>query len=93
MLCFSLLLDEENNPQCRRYKFTLFIKKQSCDNNILSLLFVGECSAAQIEAIQDLHPENMINCHLRFKDQNLDIPASEVFSANIDFDFDSGKYR
>ncbi|XP_040215305.1 nuclear pore membrane glycoprotein 210 [Rana temporaria] len=52
----------------------------------------GECSAAQIEAIQDLHPENMINCHLRFKDQNLDISASEVFSANTDFDFDSGHY-
>lgn len=59
---------------------------------IYLFLFVGECSAAQIEAIQDLHPENMINCHLRFKDQNLDIPASEVFSANTDFDFDSGKY-
>ncbi|KAM5147759.1 nuclear pore membrane glycoprotein 210 [Mantella aurantiaca] len=52
----------------------------------------GDCSADQIEAIQDLHPENMINCHLRFKDQNLDVQASELFFANTGFDVDSGHY-
>ncbi|XP_072277334.1 nuclear pore membrane glycoprotein 210 [Pyxicephalus adspersus] len=52
----------------------------------------GECSATQIEAIQDLHPENMVNCNLRFEDQNIDIPASEVFSAATGFDVDSGHY-
>ncbi|XP_068107947.1 nuclear pore membrane glycoprotein 210 [Hyperolius riggenbachi] len=52
----------------------------------------GECSAAQIEAIQDLHPEHSVNCQLRFKDQKLDFAPSEIFSALTAFDVESGHY-
>ncbi|KAM3914823.1 nuclear pore membrane glycoprotein 210 [Leptodactylus fuscus] len=52
----------------------------------------GECSSAQIEAIQDLHPGNLINCHLHFKDQNPDVPLPEIFSVKTGFDVETGHY-
>ncbi|XP_040262784.1 nuclear pore membrane glycoprotein 210 [Bufo bufo] len=52
----------------------------------------GECSSAQIEAIQDLHPGNLIHCHLHLKDQNPDVPPPEIFSVKTGFDAETGHY-
>ncbi|XP_075689920.1 nuclear pore membrane glycoprotein 210 [Rhinoderma darwinii] len=52
----------------------------------------GQCSSAQIEAIQDLHPENLIYCHLHFINQNLDVPPPEIFSIKTGFDTETGHY-
>lgn len=52
----------------------------------------GECSSGHIEAIQYLHPENLILCHLYFKDQNPDVPPPEIFSIKTGFDVETGHY-
>ncbi|XP_071984236.1 nuclear pore membrane glycoprotein 210 [Engystomops pustulosus] len=52
----------------------------------------GKCSPAHIEAIQDLHPGNLIQCHPHFKDQNPDVLASEIFSIKTGFDVETGHY-
>uniref|UniRef100_A0A8C5QI72 Nucleoporin 210 n=1 Tax=Leptobrachium leishanense TaxID=445787 RepID=A0A8C5QI72_9ANUR len=52
----------------------------------------GECSAAQIEAISELHPEDILNCHLQFQEQKLDISPLDLFTAKPEFDAESGHY-
>ncbi|XP_069823220.1 nuclear pore membrane glycoprotein 210 [Dendropsophus ebraccatus] len=52
----------------------------------------GECSSGHIDAIQDLHPENLIHCHLHFKDHSPDVPAPELFSIKTGFDVETGHY-
>ncbi|XP_077133093.1 nuclear pore membrane glycoprotein 210 [Ranitomeya variabilis] len=52
----------------------------------------GDCSSVQIEAIQDLHPENLIHCHLHFKNQNPDVSPPEIFSIKTGFDVETGHY-
>ncbi|KAG9483682.1 hypothetical protein GDO78_009547 [Eleutherodactylus coqui] len=52
----------------------------------------GECSSAQMEAIEDLHPGNLIHCHVHFKDQNPDVPPPEIFSIKTGFDVETGHY-
>ncbi|XP_075431104.1 nuclear pore membrane glycoprotein 210 isoform X2 [Ascaphus truei] len=52
----------------------------------------GECSVGQIEAIEELQPQSIINCHLHFNDHTLQIPAPEIFTAKPGFDAESGHY-
>ncbi|XP_056380163.1 nuclear pore membrane glycoprotein 210-like [Hyla sarda] len=52
----------------------------------------GECSSGQIEAIQELHPESLIHCHLHFKDHSPDVPPPELFSVKTGFDVETGHY-
>ncbi|XP_063796677.1 nuclear pore membrane glycoprotein 210 [Pseudophryne corroboree] len=74
-----------NSQTAIMHKFVLEIGGNS--NNLK-----GECSAAQIEAIKDLHPENLIHCHLHFKDQNTEISPPEIFITNTAFDLETGHY-
>ncbi|KAM9324460.1 nuclear pore membrane glycoprotein 210 [Gastrophryne carolinensis] len=53
---------------------------------------IGTCSPLQIDAIQNLRPEKLLNCHLQFKDQNINVPPSEVFTTSAGFDVESGQY-
>ncbi|NWX09478.1 PO210 protein, partial [Caloenas nicobarica] len=52
----------------------------------------GECLPAQIEAIAELQPQSIINCHLDFNHDGLDFPAHEIFIAEPGFDAVSGHY-
>ncbi|XP_075039219.1 nuclear pore membrane glycoprotein 210 [Mixophyes fleayi] len=52
----------------------------------------GECSTAQIEAIEDLHPENLIHCNLLFTHQNTEISPPEIFTTKTEFDVETGHY-
>ncbi|KAM4721755.1 LOW QUALITY PROTEIN: nuclear pore membrane glycoprotein 210 [Rhinophrynus dorsalis] len=52
----------------------------------------GLCSSTQLEAIQRLHPENMVTCHLQFNDPKLEVSPSEIFVTSPGFDVDSGHY-
>ncbi|CAH2313255.1 nuclear pore membrane glyco 210 [Pelobates cultripes] len=52
----------------------------------------GECSAMQFEAISEIHPEDVIICHLEFHDQRLEISPLEIFTAKTMFEVESGHY-
>ncbi|KAK2534436.1 Nup210 [Columba livia] len=52
----------------------------------------GECLPAQIEAIAELQPQSIINCHLDFNHDGFDFPAREIFIAEPGFDAVSGHY-
>uniref|UniRef100_A0A452QY33 Nucleoporin 210 n=1 Tax=Ursus americanus TaxID=9643 RepID=A0A452QY33_URSAM len=52
----------------------------------------GECSPAQMEIIDTLHPESLISCQLQFKQDVFDFPARDVFTAEPGFDATLGRY-
>ncbi|XP_053325422.1 nuclear pore membrane glycoprotein 210 [Spea bombifrons] len=52
----------------------------------------GECSPVQIAAIDELHPENVLSCHLHFTEPNPEVSPLEMFSAKPGFDAESGHY-
>ncbi|XP_076972518.1 nuclear pore membrane glycoprotein 210 isoform X2 [Tamandua tetradactyla] len=52
----------------------------------------GECSSAQMEAIENLHPESLISCQLQFKQDVFDFPARDIFTADPGFDATLGQY-
>ncbi|NWR58588.1 PO210 protein, partial [Bucorvus abyssinicus] len=52
----------------------------------------GECSPAQIEAITELQPQSLINCHLDFNNDVFVFPARDIFIAEPGFDAVSGHY-
>ncbi|XP_014445955.1 nuclear pore membrane glycoprotein 210 [Tupaia chinensis] len=52
----------------------------------------GECSPAQTDTIETLHPESLISCQLRFKQELFEFPARDVFSAEPAFDAALGQY-
>ncbi|NXW83436.1 PO210 protein, partial [Alopecoenas beccarii] len=52
----------------------------------------GECLPAQIEAIAELQPQSIINCHLDFNHDGYDFPAREIFTAEPGFDAVAGHY-
>lgn len=52
----------------------------------------GECSSAQREAIEALHPESLISCQLQFKQDVFDFPARDIFSVEPGFDTALGKF-
>ncbi|GAB1291073.1 Nuclear pore membrane glycoprotein 210 [Apodemus speciosus] len=53
---------------------------------------IRECSPAQREAIEALHPESLISCQLQFKQDVFDFPARDVFSVEPGFDAALGQY-
>ncbi|XP_063142719.1 nuclear pore membrane glycoprotein 210 isoform X2 [Rattus norvegicus] len=53
---------------------------------------LGECSSAQREAIEALHPESLISCQLQFKQDVFDFPARDIFSVEPGFDTALGQY-
>lgn len=53
---------------------------------------LGECSPAQREAIEALHPESLISCQLQFKQDVFDFPACDVFTVEPGFDAALGQY-
>lgn len=52
----------------------------------------GECSPAQIEAIEKMRPQSGIGCQLHFSNDVFDFPASEILTAEPGFDVASGHY-
>uniref|UniRef100_A0A7N5KGU2 Nucleoporin 210 n=2 Tax=Ailuropoda melanoleuca TaxID=9646 RepID=A0A7N5KGU2_AILME len=52
----------------------------------------GECSPAQMEIIETLHPESLLSCQLQFKQDFFDFPARDVFTAEPGFDATLGRY-
>ncbi|XP_072576304.1 nuclear pore membrane glycoprotein 210 isoform X1 [Vulpes vulpes] len=52
----------------------------------------GECSPTQMEVIETLHPESLISCQLRFKQEVFDFPARDIFTAEPGFDTTLGRY-
>uniref|UniRef100_A0A8D0H3J3 Nucleoporin 210 n=1 Tax=Sphenodon punctatus TaxID=8508 RepID=A0A8D0H3J3_SPHPU len=54
--------------------------------------FVGDCSPAQIEAIEEQKPESIFRCHLHFNSEAFDFPAFDIFTAEPGFDAASGHY-
>ncbi|XP_006749073.1 nuclear pore membrane glycoprotein 210 [Leptonychotes weddellii] len=52
----------------------------------------GECSPAQREIMETLHPESLISCQLQFKQDVFDFPARDVFTAEPGFDATLGRY-
>lgn len=52
----------------------------------------GTCSPAQTHAIQALHPESLIGCQLRFKQDVFDFPARDIFTVEPGFDAALGQY-
>lgn len=52
----------------------------------------GECSPAQREVIEALHPESLISCQLQFKQDVFDFPARDIFSVEPGFDAALGKF-
>jgi len=48
---------------------------------------------AQVEAIAELQPQSIINCHLDFNNDAFDFPARDIFIAEPGFDAVSGKAR
>ncbi|XP_012587534.1 PREDICTED: nuclear pore membrane glycoprotein 210 [Condylura cristata] len=52
----------------------------------------GQCSPAQLEVIETLHPESLIGCQLQFKQDLFDFPARDVFSVELGFDTALGRY-
>lgn len=53
---------------------------------------LGECSPAQREVIEALHPESLISCQLQFKQDVFDFPAHDVFTVEPGFDATLGKF-
>lgn len=53
---------------------------------------LGECSPAQQEAIEAVHPESLISCQLQFKQDVFDFPAHDVFTVEPGFDAALGKF-
>ncbi|KAL6076745.1 hypothetical protein STEG23_017626, partial [Scotinomys teguina] len=53
---------------------------------------LGECSPAQREVIEALHPESLISCQLQFKQDVFDFPARDVFTVEPGFDAALGQY-
>lgn len=53
---------------------------------------LGECSPAQREVIEALHPESLISCQLQFKQDVFDFPAHDVFTVEPGFDTALGKF-
>lgn len=53
---------------------------------------LGECSPAQREVIEALHPESLISCQLQFKQDVFDFPARDVFTVEPGFDAALGKF-
>lgn len=51
----------------------------------------GPCSPAQLDVIETLHPESLISCQLRFKQDVFDFPARDIFTAEPGFDTTLGK--
>ncbi|KFO36369.1 Nuclear pore membrane glycoprotein 210 [Fukomys damarensis] len=52
----------------------------------------GECSPAQKEVIETLHPELLIGCQFRFKQDVFSFPAQDVFAVEPGFDAVLGQY-
>eukprot|EP00079_Xenopus_tropicalis_P032145 XP_017945916.1 PREDICTED: nuclear pore membrane glycoprotein 210 [Xenopus tropicalis] len=52
----------------------------------------GQCSAAQIEAIKELHPESVINCHLQLNDRKAEVAPWDIFAATPSFNVEAGQY-
>nr|XP_033781607.1 nuclear pore membrane glycoprotein 210 [Geotrypetes seraphini] len=52
----------------------------------------GVCSSTQIEAIEELHPENAISCHLHFQYNAFEFPPDDIFTASPGFDAVAGHY-
>ncbi|XP_070261983.1 nuclear pore membrane glycoprotein 210 [Myotis yumanensis] len=52
----------------------------------------GECSVAQVEVIKKLSPESLISCQVQFKQDILNVPACDVFTAEPAFDAALGRY-
>ncbi|KAJ6668381.1 hypothetical protein lerEdw1_015758 [Lerista edwardsae] len=52
----------------------------------------GECSPAQIEAIEKMRPQSGISCQLRFSNNVFDFPVSDILTAEPGFDATSGHY-
>ncbi|KAM5280417.1 nuclear pore membrane glycoprotein 210 [Ctenodactylus gundi] len=52
----------------------------------------GECSAVQREVMATLHPESLISCELRFKQDVFSFPAQDVFTVEPGFDSALGQY-
>ncbi|XP_078517577.1 nuclear pore membrane glycoprotein 210 [Lissotriton helveticus] len=52
----------------------------------------GLCSSVQIEALQELHPEDSIGCHLHFNAKPFEFPAHDIFTTKPGFDAQSGHY-
>jgi hypothetical protein len=47
---------------------------------------LGECSPAQREVIETLHPESLISCQLQFKQDVFSFPARDIFTVEPGFD-------
>ncbi|XP_054990941.1 nuclear pore membrane glycoprotein 210 [Sorex araneus] len=52
----------------------------------------GECSPAQLEVVEALHPESLIGCQLQFQQDDFDFPAQDVVTAEPSFDTSLGQY-
>ncbi|KAM6215538.1 nuclear pore membrane glycoprotein 210 [Rhynchocyon petersi] len=52
----------------------------------------GECSPAQLDIIENLHPASLISCRLQFKHEVFDFPAGDIFTAEPGFDVTQGRY-
>ncbi|XP_073900657.1 nuclear pore membrane glycoprotein 210 isoform X2 [Castor canadensis] len=53
---------------------------------------IGECSPAQREVIETLHPESLISCQLQFKQDVFSFPARDIFTVEPGFDAALGQY-
>ncbi|MEJ1279694.1 hypothetical protein NN561_010629 [Cricetulus griseus] len=53
---------------------------------------LGECSPAQREVIEALHPESLISCQHQFKQDVFDFPARDIFTVEPGFDSALGQY-
>ncbi|EHB06293.1 Nuclear pore membrane glycoprotein 210 [Heterocephalus glaber] len=52
----------------------------------------GECSPSQKDVIETLHPELLIGCRFRFKQDVFSFPAQDVFTVEPGFDAALGQY-
>ncbi|XP_043563927.1 nuclear pore membrane glycoprotein 210 [Chiloscyllium plagiosum] len=52
----------------------------------------GACTAAHVEAIDEMHPESSITCNLHFNNGAIEIPAEDLFHVKTGFDTYAGHY-
>lgn len=71
----------------------MFLPPPPFYSNCTTQWSLGECSPAQIQAIEDMKPQSSISCHLHFNNDLFDFQASEMFIAEPGFDAVSGKIK
>lgn len=66
------------------FKFPIIVGENSSNMK-------GDCTAAHVEAIDQIHPESILTCNLQFHNA-VEIPAEDVFNVQTGFDAHTGHY-